>query len=194
MRQAVANVGDSSAVACCDDRFRPILLTVDHTPYNSVEYQLVVEKGGFIEEDGVLRVNGSLAVTRSLGDRAMDALLGREPSVSLLDVHGDGTIAVRGASSSNATVLSQKMHTEEEDGQVPRVPFLIVASDGLWDVLSPADAVNMVMSELQKHMLLSEQRSLSVDFFEDVARLLAVEAFVRGSMDNIGVCVVQLSN
>lgn len=26
----------------------------------------------------------------------------------------------------------------------------------------------------------------------DVARLLAVEAFVRGSMDNVGVCVVDL--
>lgn len=193
MRQAVANVGDSSAVACCDDQFRPILLTVDHTPYNSVEYQLVVDKAGFVEEDGVLRVNGSLAVTRSLGDRAMDALLEREPSVSLLDVHVDGTIAVRGAGSSNATVLPQKMQAEDED-EGPRVPFLIVASDGLWDVLSPGDAVNVVLCELRKDMLLSEQGSLSVDFFEHVARLLAVEAFVRGSMDNIGVCVVQLSN
>lgn len=100
---------------------------------------------------------------------------------------------MRGHGASNATVLPQRVRTDG-DAEQPRIPFLIVASDGLWDVLSPADAVSMVMSELRKDMLLAEQGSLSVDFFEHVARLLAVEAFVRGSMDNIGVCVVQLSN
>ena len=183
----MANVGDSSAVACCDDQFRPVLLTVDHTPYLAAETRRIIAQGGFIEEDGVLRVNGSLAITRSLGDRTMDAWLEQEPNISLLEVRQDGTIAVR----NGHAAVQQPVQSASE--HMSRIPFLIVASDGLWDVLSTSDAVAIVAAEIHKDLSNSEQGTLSTDLFEEVARLLAVEAFVRGGMDNIGVCVVQLS-
>ncbi|CAN0497683.1 unnamed protein product, partial [Ectocarpus sp. 8 AP-2014] len=104
----VAHVGDSRAVLCCDDAGRAVEITEDHTPYSASERARVEANGGSVEHRGVLRVNGELAVTRTLGNRRLsrDGVLSSEPDVN--------------------------------------TAFLVLASDGLWDVVSSQEAVDMV--------------------------------------------------
>jgi protein phosphatase 1L len=96
----VANVGDSRVVLCCSSTFvrhkkldtdlkisiitMPVQLTVDHTPHDIEERIAVENKGGYIIQDGVLRVNGKLAVTRSLGDFILRDVITSRPDVTVL--------------------------------------------------------------------------------------------------------------
>lgn len=96
----VANVGDSRVVLCCSSTLmkeknfdtnpqeylitNPVQLTVDHTPYDTGERIAVERRGGYILQDGVLRVNGKLAVTRSLGDFTLKDVLTSHPDVTVL--------------------------------------------------------------------------------------------------------------
>jgi serine/threonine protein phosphatase PrpC len=92
------------------------------------------------------------------------------------------------------------------------------ASDGLWDVMSNQEAVDMVVEIILQY---NEAHASSIQFgdtarevalfpfydgtadgqdgeggsggpFQQSAERLAVEAYVRGSTDNIGVCVVAI--
>eukprot|EP00271_Cylindrocystis_brebissonii_P011157 TRINITY_DN27_c0_g1_i1.p1 TRINITY_DN27_c0_g1~~TRINITY_DN27_c0_g1_i1.p1 ORF type:complete len:284 (+),score=56.38 TRINITY_DN27_c0_g1_i1:255-1106(+) len=62
----------------------------------------------------------------------------------------------------------------QEEVVTPDFEFLVLASDGLWDVVKDQDAVSMVHSQLDA---------------EAAAKRLTEEAFKRGSTDNI-TCVV----
>jgi serine/threonine protein phosphatase PrpC len=67
--------------------------------------------------------------------------------------------------------------------------FVAVASDGLWDTMSNQEAVDMVVDVILQAS--SEETTVEGgSIFQDAAERLAVEAYVRGSTDNIGVCVV----
>lgn len=58
-----ANVGDSRAVGSISGR--DIALSRDHKPMDPNEFARIVHAGGFVSE---YRVNGSLALSRALGD------------------------------------------------------------------------------------------------------------------------------
>lgn len=99
----VANVGDSRVVLCCSTTYRtmtknnirislPLQITVDHTPYDSSERLAVERRGGKILRDGVLRVNGKLAVTRSLGDFTLKKYLSSEPDIIVLRLRSSTSI------------------------------------------------------------------------------------------------------
>jgi protein phosphatase 1L len=66
--------------------------------------------------------------------------------------------------------------------------FIILASDGLWDVFTNQEAVDLVTSVLQKY----GPQTWKEGGFQEAAKVLTQEAFVRGSGDNIGVCVVAI--
>lgn len=97
----VANVGDSRILLCCgsqtttassgtdgDDVWiassKPLQLTVDHTPNNTEERVAVEGRGGFVSIGEVSRVNGKLAVSRSLGDFALSSVISSEPDIAVL--------------------------------------------------------------------------------------------------------------
>eukprot|EP01125_Pyxidicula_operculata_P016643 TRINITY_DN5762_c0_g1_i1.p1 TRINITY_DN5762_c0_g1~~TRINITY_DN5762_c0_g1_i1.p1 ORF type:complete len:355 (-),score=70.39 TRINITY_DN5762_c0_g1_i1:109-1038(-) len=107
----VANLGDCRAVLC--KKFEAIRVTDDHKPSSPGEVTRIRGIGGFI---CMGRVNGVLAVTRSLGDYENRPSVSAEP-----EIFGPFDI-------------------NDKDNQ-----FLILACDGLWDVIEDQEAVDIVL-------------------------------------------------
>ncbi|AFR92631.1 protein phosphatase [Cryptococcus neoformans C23] len=138
-----ANVGDARAVLCRGGK--AVRLTYDHKGSDAQEAKRITDAGGFVMNN---RVNGVLAVTRSLGDASMKEF-------------------VVGAPYTTETTL------DEQD------EFLIVACDGLWDVCSDQEAVEIVQ--------------LVTDPQEASKRLLD-HAMSNFSTDNLSVMVVRFNH
>jgi len=168
-----ANVGDSRAVLSRNQE--AIDLTEDHKPGNRKEYARIKELGGEreIEYDyaGGFYRVGNLSVSRAIGDRFARPLVSGQVDIRQLDVQ------------------------EDED------EFIVLASDGLYDVMSSQGVVNFVHEKLRAplpdgfpieneemlHALMEQRR-------KKVSKFLAKEAVRRGSMDNICVVIVWLKN
>ncbi|KVI10473.1 Protein phosphatase 2C [Cynara cardunculus var. scolymus] len=75
----VANVGDSRAVLCQDGVAKQ--LSVDHEP--NKERKIIEEKGGFVTEfpGDCARVDASLSMSRSFGDKRLKEHISSEPDV-----------------------------------------------------------------------------------------------------------------
>ncbi|KAG9047327.1 Protein phosphatase 2C 1 [Tulasnella sp. UAMH 9824] len=103
-----ANAGDARAVLSRSGR--AVRLTYDHKGSDKKEVRRIQEAGGFVLNN---RVNGVLAVTRSLGDSAMKEYVVGSPFTSTVE-----------------------MNDADE--------FLIIACDGLWDVIEDQPAVELI--------------------------------------------------
>jgi len=79
----VANVGDTRAVLC--RRGRAFALTVDHTPKLAAESERIRALNGFVTSN---RVNGVIAISRSLGDAQMKPFVSAEPGTCVVDLCG----------------------------------------------------------------------------------------------------------
>ena len=103
----VANCGDSRAILNVHDRVRS--LTQDHKPGDVREKRRIEALGGsVIVVQGVPRVSGELAVSRSIGDKRYHPYVTSEPEVSYYPI-------------------------------APLNKFIVLATDGLWDVMSSTD-------------------------------------------------------
>ncbi|KAG5269779.1 hypothetical protein AALO_G00206040 [Alosa alosa] len=117
----VANVGDSRGVLCDRDG-NTIALSHDHKPYQLRERKRIKQAGGFISFNGSWRVQGILAMSRSLGDYPLKNL--------------------------NVIVPDPDVLTFDLDKLQPQ--FMILASDGLWDAFSNEEAVRFVRERLNE--------------------------------------------
>ena len=70
--------------------------------------------------------------------------------------------------------------------------FLVLASDGLWDVVSNEVACRVARGCLNGHLAAAFPESVPGRTAADAAALLAELAMSRGSKDNISVVVVEL--
>jgi len=104
---------------------------------------------------------GGLVVHRVDTWRVGRAALQCTRSIGDADVKAEGVIA-------EPEVTECRLGPEDE--------FLVVASDGLWDVLEPAD-VSALIRDTVKHPGMAAQR-------------LVTEALTRGSADNVSAAVV----
>ncbi|KZV39315.1 putative protein phosphatase 2C 49-like [Dorcoceras hygrometricum] len=148
----VANAGDCRAVLC--RKGYALQLSEDHRPSCQVERKRIEDLGGIIKY-GYL--NGELAVTRALGDWYLKQPFG-----------------------SSSPLISEPefkhiLLTEDDE-------FLIIACDGIWDVLSNQEAVSLVRHELRHHN--DPQRC---------AMELIHRALLRDTCDNLTAIVVCLS-
>jgi serine/threonine protein phosphatase PrpC len=226
----VGNVGDSRAVLCCDridsldhgvrGNLVALPLTEDHTPYNPAERTRIEALGGAVVNTGEkLRVNGAIAVTRSIGDFPFGPLLTADPDIFLFnrfelgsadDNVGEGS----GASvEKNACEVLHDLRTGVSPGSrrgVAAQQFIVLASDGLFDVMTNDEVVLFVCDSLVEiiqtmpssqsqseaaaggDISVADRRELPIDAFHVAAEHLAQEAYVRGSSDNIGVCIINL--
>lgn len=137
----VANAGDARAVLCRNGKAER--LSYDHKGSDEAETKRIADAGGFVVLN---RVNGILAVTRSLGDHAMKDYVVGDPYLNTVELDETDT-------------------------------HLILACDGLWDVTSDQEAVDLILPE-------SEAQKMSDK--------LLVHALKNGSTDNISVMAVVL--
>lgn len=114
------------------------------------ERKRIKEAGGFIAFNGVWRVAGILATSRALGDYPLKEkkLVIADPDILTFDLADH------------------------------RPQFLILASDGLWDIFSNEEAVNFI------------KQKLGEQYFG--AKSLTLQAYYKGSLDNITVVVINL--
>lgn len=147
----IGNVGDSRAVMA-DLKGSTIPLSFDHKPNQLKERRRIKEAGGFISFTGVWRVAGVLATSRALGDFPL-----KEPR-QLITAEPD--------------VLTFSLTDH-------RAHFIILATDGLWDVMSNEEAVAFVRDHLHEP--------------DHGAKALTMHAFHRGSQDNITVAILNVS-
>jgi len=103
-----ANAGDARGVLCRGGK--AVRLTYDHKGSDKQEAKRITDAGGFVMSG---RVNGVLAVTRSLGDSSMKEFVVGSPYTTETEL------------------------CEEDE-------FLILACDGLWDVVGDQGAIDLV--------------------------------------------------
>lgn len=124
-----ANIGDSRAVACINCECVP--LSYDHKPENPQELKRILAAGGYVLGN---RVNGNLALSRAFGDfhyKGNDSLPADQQIVSPFpDVK---TIDL----------------TDDVD-------FIVLACDGIWDVLSSEEVVEFIINRLESDMELGK--------------------------------------
>jgi protein phosphatase 1G len=122
----VANAGDSRAVLCTAAG-AAVALSSDHKPGEPGEAARIRAAGGFVAAvGGVARVNGSLALSRAIGDLAF-----KDP-----------------AHSPPAQVITAEpdvRHFSLSEGDA----FLLLACDGVWDVLGNQEAVDVARRALE---------------------------------------------
>ena len=151
----IANAGDCRAVL--SRKGKAIDLSIDQKPSSQSEMERIKNAGGFVE-DGY--VNGLLGVSRAFGDWHIEGLKGRGGKSGPLTVDPE---------------IEKTRLTEEDE-------FLILACDGLWDVFSSQNAVDMALASLRQH-----------NDPTNTARELASEALRRHSSDNVSVVIVCLT-
>lgn len=86
----VANCGDSRAILVNSTQTLP--LTTDHKPHSPKELSRITSQGGFVARrgrDDVPRVNGVLAVSRSMGDLQLHPYVTWKPEILIHDIGDD---------------------------------------------------------------------------------------------------------
>lgn len=148
----LAHVGDSRAVLCRGKT--AIGLTQDHKPDRQDEEERILALGGTVEKSdaggSIPRVNGHLAVSRAFGDLRMKE-------------------------------TNRFVSSEPEISVVPLMPedkFIILASDGLWDVLTNQEAVDFIRRDPSQ---------------SKAAKNLVKRALKIGTSDNVTVLVIWLT-
>jgi serine/threonine protein phosphatase PrpC len=116
------NCGDSRAILSRDNQV--VLNTYDHKPINPEERERIQRAGGSVM---IQRVNGSLAVSRALGDFEYKMVDGMGPTEQLV--------------SPEPEIYSIERNDKDE--------FIVLACDGIWDVMSNTDIKDFVRARLR---------------------------------------------
>lgn len=136
-----ANAGDARGVLCRTGM--AVRLTYDHKGSDKQEAKRITDAGGFVMSG---RVNGVLAVTRSLGDSSMKEFVVGAPYTTETELCDDDE-------------------------------FLILACDGLWDVISDQGAVDLIRD---------------IEDAQAASQKLLKYALSHHTTDNVTVIVVRL--
>ncbi|PFH31801.1 protein phosphatase 2C domain-containing protein [Besnoitia besnoiti] len=152
LKIVTAHAGDTRAVLCRDEQ--ALRLTHDHRPNDRAEKRRILQNGGEVKNiEGVWRVVFvdrktnrlyGLATSRALGDRRLKtpkAIVTSQPTLHVYSVNFETDL------------------------------FMVLASDGIWDVLSDEEVVSIVSAHLDKSP-------------QEAARFVVEDALKRGSPDD----------
>ncbi|CAF0906558.1 unnamed protein product [Rotaria sp. Silwood1] len=160
------NVGDSRAILVSNEG-RILLATKDHKPSDLVERQRIQEAGGTVL---IQRVNGSLAVSRALGDFEYKNNSNRRPNQQLVSPEPEVTCHTR-----NLTIDSSK--------QEEQIAFIVLACDGIWDVMTNEELAAYILGRMHVTDDLSEICNSVLDM-----------CLYKGSKDNMSLIIIALKN
>src|SRR5205807_2260550 len=104
-------------------------LTIDKKANDSFEIARILREGGFVSNG---RVMGSLAVSRAIGDCQL-----KHPSKRILIPDPE------------VTTFKPLVQSIGGTGGGRADEFIVIATDGLWDVMTSQDAVDMVSTLLE---------------------------------------------
>eukprot|EP00045_Choanoeca_perplexa_P010008 m.100033 g.100033 ORF g.100033 m.100033 type:complete len:475 (+) comp15114_c0_seq4:121-1545(+) len=147
------NVGDSRGILARG--MEPVLSTRDHKPSHPIETKRIVDAGGFVASN---RVCQSLGVARAFGDHLFKDP-GLPPDERMVSCIPDVTVLPR----------------DEE------LEFVVLACDGVFDVLSSETTVKILREQLLQQPTISKVCQTVVD-----------DALHRNSTDNITCMLVTL--
>ncbi len=174
------NCGDSRGLLCREGKLE--FATSDHKPYNAEEKRRIERAGGTVM---MQRVNGSLAVSRALGDfdykratelPATEQLVSPEPETTVLD-------------------------RDQEHDQ-----FLLLACDGVFDVMSNEEVIAYILHHLQLTDDLAQICSDLIDTCLNKVSMLSCQlqhwvlikahcpSHLQNSRDNMSVILVTFPN
>ncbi|KAL5477120.1 hypothetical protein EMCRGX_G023866 [Ephydatia muelleri] len=196
----VANVGDSTAVLAVNNPYGHMpeepavlaqVLTKDHKPDDPSETQLIESLGGHVvmSKKGVPRVvwerqrQRSRAGTELEQDKHTDSIPFLSVSRSLGDFWSYNPRTQKYTVSPSPDVTVVPLNLSEQK-------FVVIASDGLWNVMTPHEVVSFIWD--YEHDTLCQEES------KDVVRALINEALRRWKSkgllaDNIAVLIAFLS-
>lgn len=117
-----ANCGDSRGLMCRNGQLH--FATEDHKPFNTDEKQRIEKAGGTVM---MQRVNGTLAVSRALGDFEYKKITEFRPEQQLVSPEPDVTVIPR----------------DEAD------EFVFLACDGVYDVMTNEDVTKYIHHQLE---------------------------------------------
>ena len=98
--------------------------TEDHTPYSPLERERIESAGGSVS---LQRINGSLAVSRALGDFSYKGAENRPPTQQMVSPEPEVCVVERS----------------------PGDEFLVLACDGVWDTVSNEELCAFIQSRLR---------------------------------------------
>lgn len=189
----VGNVGDSAAIVCrqcpmegafsADNRAaRAVRLSATHRPCVESERDRVAQAGGFILRQ---RVVGVLAVTRAMGNHGLKTNAVqhqyREQEEAQCQVQGQGRSGIV------ARPSCKSLQLESDDR------FVVLASDGLTDVMSDQSIVETVCDGVHKMRAASVKRGRPVKHAAStLSKLLVRKAMQSGANDNITAMIIIL--
>ncbi|XP_048391827.1 protein phosphatase 1B isoform X1 [Stegostoma tigrinum] len=150
------NCGDSRAVLYRNAQL--CFSTQDHKPCNPREKERIQNAGGSVM---IQRVNGSLAVSRALGDYDYKCVDGKGPTEQLVSPEPE---------------VYEILRAEEDE-------FIILACDGIWDVMSNEELCEFARSRLE-----------ITDDLEKVCNWVVDTCLHKGSRDNMSIVLVCFPN
>ncbi|ODN01649.1 Protein phosphatase 1A [Orchesella cincta] len=151
----IANCGDSRAVLSRNGRVG--FATKDHIPTNSVEKKRIIQAGGFVRG---FRVNGRLAMSRAMGDFEYKTNRSKSPCSQVVIPKPD------------VTVLERNREADE---------FMLLACDGIWDVMTNSELVTFVRNQMSK------TKDLKL-----ICNRLLDHCLFKGSRDNMSAVLIKL--
>jgi serine/threonine protein phosphatase PrpC len=163
-----ANVGDSRAVLSRGGK--AVDLTRDHKPSDEKERARIRSMGEDVQWDpwGQIYRVRDLSLSRAIGDRFAKPIV-----------------------SSEAEITQESIRDDEDE-------FFLLASDGLFDVMTSQEVVDFVRECLRNEPEFEEMygklKFAPSERREHMAEILANEALERGSADNVCVIVVWLKD
>lgn len=120
-----ANVGDSRGIVSICGHAKA--LSHDHKPCLEEESNRIIAAGGWVEFN---RVNGNLALSRALGDFIFKKNLTKSPEEQIVTALPDITVT----------------------DITPETEFLVLACDGIWDVLTNQEVVDFIRPRIASKM------------------------------------------
>jgi len=168
----VANVGDSRAVICTAGGVVKEL-SQDHKPEDVIERARVEKAGGKITKDG--RINGGLNLARALGDHQYKQNEEMKPEEQLISPLPD-----------------LQTHTIAPDDE-----FLLVACDGIWNVMTSEESVAFVRERIEAA---KREGTCSKTWISDIGSELLDKCMSPNTdgdgsgCDNMSVIIILLNN